>query len=209
MQAEVRFSPSGRGVRVPLGTTLWKAIRSAGLPVASACGADGICGRCGVTVIEGGDSLSAETLWACRSCGACMEICPVGVEHPTMIVQMRRHLMERDEMDQQLRDTFGRLADRGNSFGESPRQRGAWTQPLEFPVKDIREEAADNLWFVGDYASYDPRNQSVSQTVRACSGLPDLISPSSATANTAPATMCAGPAKKVCSRPWSSTIRRP
>jgi uncharacterized 2Fe-2S/4Fe-4S cluster protein (DUF4445 family) len=63
MQAEVRFSPSGRGVRVPLGTTLWKAIRSAGLPVASACGADGICGRCGVTVIEGGDSLSAETLW--------------------------------------------------------------------------------------------------------------------------------------------------
>ncbi|MEE8172923.1 MAG: heterodisulfide reductase-related iron-sulfur binding cluster, partial [Alphaproteobacteria bacterium] len=112
-----------------------------------------------------GDIISAETLWACRSCGACMEICPVGVEHPTMIVQMRRHLVERDEMDQQLRDTFGRLADRGNSFGESPRQRGAWTQPLEFPVKDIREEAADNLWFVGDYASYDPRNQSVSQTV--------------------------------------------
>ena len=112
-----------------------------------------------------GDIISPETLWACRSCGACMEICPVGVEHPTMIVQMRRHLVEHDEMEPQLRATFGMIANRGNSFGESPRLRGSWTQPLEFKVKDIREEAADNLWFVGDYASYDPRNQAVSQTV--------------------------------------------
>ena len=112
-----------------------------------------------------GDIIAPETLWACRSCGACMEICPVGVEHPTMIVQMRRHLVERDEMEPQLRDTFGMIADRGNSFGESARGRGAWTGALEFAVKDIREEAADNLWFVGDYASYDPRNQIVSQTV--------------------------------------------
>ena len=64
-----------------------------------------------------------------------MEICPVGIEHPTMIVQMRRHLVERDEMDKQLRDTFGMIADRGNSFGESARQRGNWTAPLEFEVK--------------------------------------------------------------------------
>ena len=112
-----------------------------------------------------GDIISAETLWACHSCGACMEICPVGIEHPTMIVQMRRHLVERDEMDPQLRATFGMLADRGNSFGESARQRPAWTAALDFPVKDIREEAADNLWFVGDYAAYDPRNQIVTQTV--------------------------------------------
>jgi Fe-S oxidoreductase/electron transfer flavoprotein alpha/beta subunit len=112
-----------------------------------------------------GDIIAPETLWACRSCGACQEICPVGIEHPTMIVQMRRHLVERDEMEPQLRDTFGKLADRGNSFGESARQRGTWTEALEFTVKDIREEAADNLWFVGDYASYDPRNQIVSQTV--------------------------------------------
>ena len=61
MQAELRFSPSGRSVRVDVGTTLWEAIRSAGLPIASACGADGICGRCGVTVIEGSASLSTET----------------------------------------------------------------------------------------------------------------------------------------------------
>ena len=112
-----------------------------------------------------GDVIEAETLWSCRSCGACMEICPVGIEHPPMIVQMRRQLVEEGEMEQQLRDTLDMIANRGNSFGESPRSRGGWTAALEFPVKDVRAEAAENLWFVGDYASYDPRNQDVSRTV--------------------------------------------
>ena len=40
-----------------------------------------------------------------------------------------------------------------------------WTRALEFKVKDIREEPAETLWFVGDYAAFDPRNQKVSQTV--------------------------------------------
>ena len=112
-----------------------------------------------------GDVIEAETLWACRSCGACMEICPVGIEHPPMIVQMRRQLVEDGAMEQQLRDTLDMIANRGNSFGESPRSRGGWTAALEFPVKDVRAEPAENLWFVGDYASYDPRNQDVSRTV--------------------------------------------
>ena len=112
-----------------------------------------------------GDVIEAETLWSCRSCGACMEICPVGIEHPPMIVQMRRQLVEEGEMEQQLRDTLDTIANRGNSFGESPRSRGGWTAALEFPVKDIRAEPAEHLWFVGDYASYDPRNQDVSRTV--------------------------------------------
>jgi ferredoxin len=58
---EVRFEPSGRLVRVETGTSLLEAARRAGLPVASACGADGICARCGMRILEGGDSLpSAE-----------------------------------------------------------------------------------------------------------------------------------------------------
>ena len=112
-----------------------------------------------------GDVIEAETLWACRSCGACMEICPVGIEHPPMIVQMRRQLVEDGAMEQQLRDTLDMIANRGNSFGESPRTRAGWSAALEFPVKDIRAEPAAHLWFVGDYASYDPRNQDVSRTV--------------------------------------------
>ena len=112
-----------------------------------------------------GEVIEAETLWSCRSCGACMEICPVGIEHPPMIVQMRRHLVEEGAMERQLRDTLDTIANRGNSFGDSPRARAGWTEALEFTVKDIRAEPAEHLWFVGDYASYDPRNQVVSQTV--------------------------------------------
>ena len=78
---------------------------------------------------------------------------------------MRRSLVEKGEMDPLLRNTIGAIGDTGNSFGENSRKRPQWTKPLEFAVKDIREEPAKTLWFVGDYASFDPRNQKVSQTV--------------------------------------------
>ena len=112
-----------------------------------------------------GDVIDKETLWACRSCGACQEICPVGIEHPAIIIDMRRHLVEQGDMDPLLQATMENIANLGNSFADNPRKRAVWVNALEFPVKDIREEAADNLWFVGDYASFDPRNQKVSQTV--------------------------------------------
>lgn len=61
MPAIVRFEPSGRSVAVAEGTLLLDAARQAGLPVARACGAGGICGRCGLRVLQGGGSLAAET----------------------------------------------------------------------------------------------------------------------------------------------------
>ena len=61
MDVEVRFQPSGRSLRVALGTTLLEAARSAGLPMASACGADGVCGRCAVELLEGAQNVSTET----------------------------------------------------------------------------------------------------------------------------------------------------
>ncbi len=109
--------------------------------------------------------INPETIWACRTCGACKEICPVGIEHPTLIVKMRRHLVEQGETDPMIQSVLETISNTGNSFGESARKRGHWTRELEFPIKDIRKQAADVLWFVGDYASYDPRNQKVSQTV--------------------------------------------
>lgn len=112
-----------------------------------------------------GGVIQPETLWACRTCGACQEICPVGIEHPALIVRMRRQLIEQGDMDPMLRTTLKSIGDTGNSFGENSRKRGAWTQALEFKVKDIRETAAETLWFMGDFAAFDPRNQKVSQTV--------------------------------------------
>jgi uncharacterized 2Fe-2S/4Fe-4S cluster protein (DUF4445 family) len=58
---EVRFLPSGRRVRVPRGTMLLDAARRAALPVASACGAVALCGRCGLEVVAGTDALGDET----------------------------------------------------------------------------------------------------------------------------------------------------
>ena len=115
--------------------------------------------------IHGGKTgqVSQETLWSCRTCMACVEICPVAIEHVPIIVQMRRKLVESGQMDPLLQKTLQTIHKSGNSFGESKRKRGAWTKALPFPIKDARKEPVELLWFVGDYASFDPRNQKVSQ----------------------------------------------
>jgi Fe-S oxidoreductase len=110
---------------------------------------------------KGPGQVAMETLWACRTCMACVEVCPVAVEHVPIIVQLRRKLVEEGQMDPQLRKTLQTIHKSGNSFGESRRKRAAWTKTLPFAVKDARKEAVDVLWFVGDYASFDPRNQKV------------------------------------------------
>jgi Fe-S oxidoreductase len=107
--------------------------------------------------------VTMETLWSCRTCMACVEICPVAVEHVPIIVQMRRKLVEDGDMDPLLTKTLQTIHKTGNSFGESKRKRGSWSKTLPFAVKDARKEPVDVLWFVGDYASFDPRNQKVSQ----------------------------------------------
>jgi ferredoxin len=61
VEVQVRFSPGGRALRVPQGTTLLEAARRAGLPIASACGADGLCARCGLRILAGAESLPPES----------------------------------------------------------------------------------------------------------------------------------------------------
>ena len=104
-------------------------------------------------------TIKPETLWSCMQCMACVEICPVGIEHVPIINHMRRALIERGEMDGQLQQTLETIYTSGNSFGEAKRKRARWARDLDFEVKDARKEAVDVLWFVGDYASFDPRNQ--------------------------------------------------
>lgn len=58
---EIRFEPSHRTVQVRPGTTLLEAAQRADLPIASACGSDGVCARCGLEILEGGEALSDET----------------------------------------------------------------------------------------------------------------------------------------------------
>ncbi|MGH2929175.1 MAG: (Fe-S)-binding protein, partial [Solirubrobacteraceae bacterium] len=118
-----------------------------------------------VASVVGHDGVRTETLWSCMQCNACVEICPVGIEQAPIINQLRRRLVEEGEMDANLQSTLQVIHKSGNSFGENKRKRGRWTAELDFEVKDARKEPVDVLWFVGDYASFDPRSQRVTRTI--------------------------------------------
>ena len=112
-----------------------------------------------------GGVIKAETLWACTTCRACVEACPVGIEHVPIIVEMRRSLLDEGEMDPGLQEALTNLGKYGNSFGVSDRLRAKWARSLPFKIKDARKEPVEYLWFVGDFASYDQRVQEITRTV--------------------------------------------
>jgi Fe-S oxidoreductase/nitrate reductase gamma subunit len=101
-----------------------------------------------------GDVISAEELWACTTCQACVQVCPVFIDHIWSIVDMRRFLVDEGQIDTMLQDALANLGRYGNSFGQSERMRAKWTQPIQPKIKDARKEPVEYLWFVGDYASY-------------------------------------------------------
>lgn len=112
-----------------------------------------------------GGVIAEETLWACTTCRACMDVCPVHIEPMTKIIEMRRALVEEGSVEPMLQDSLASLQRNGNSLGKPARQRAKWTKDLSFKIKDARTEPVDILWFVGDYASYDPRVQRITQKV--------------------------------------------
>ncbi len=111
------------------------------------------------------DRVRLDTVWACMQCNACVEACPVGIEQAPIINQLRRRLVEDGELPSDLQSVLRTITKSGNSFGENKKKRGKWTAELDFDVKDARKEPVDVLWFVGDFASFDPRSQVVSQTI--------------------------------------------
>jgi len=112
-----------------------------------------------------GDVVTPSEIWACTTCGACMARCPVFNEHIPILIEMRRSLVSEGEVPKRMQEAFQSLARYGNSFGASPRGRGKWAQPLGFPVKDARTQPVEYLWFLGDYASYDPRVQTATRAM--------------------------------------------
>jgi Fe-S oxidoreductase/nitrate reductase gamma subunit len=110
-----------------------------------------------------GDVITKGELWACTTCLACVQVCPVFNEIVSSIVDMRRFLVIEGEVDSELQTALSNLGRYGNSFGKSPRARARWSKPLEPKLKDARKEEVEYLWFVGDYASYSPTLTDVSQ----------------------------------------------
>jgi Fe-S oxidoreductase len=106
-----------------------------------------------------------EVLWSCTTCMACVEACPVGIEHVETIVDMRRSLIDKGEMDPLLQQTLQHFAGQGNSLGKSARMRARWTKGLDFKIPDARKQAVEYVWFVGDFASFDERAQTTSRAV--------------------------------------------
>lgn len=121
-------------------------------------------GNCKDVPLIGG-VIKEETLWACTTCRACMDVCPVHIEPMTKIIEMRRSLVESGDVEPLLQESLSSLQRNGNSLGKPARQRAKWTKDLDFKIKDAREEPVDILWFVGDYASYDPRIQRITVKV--------------------------------------------
>lgn len=105
-------------------------------------------------------ALSESALWACTSCGACVDICPVGNEPMLDILNIRRDqvLMEA-EFPAPLQNAFKGMERQGNPW-QNPENRFNWAKGLTFPVPTVDENPNfEILYWVGCAASYDPRAQ--------------------------------------------------
>ena len=117
-------------------------------------------------VADGGTSvIDSRTMESCMSCMACMDACPVDIEHVPQFTEMNRRLTESGEMDENVQETMMDIFGQGNSFGNPERKRPDWTEELDFEVPDARDEPVEYLWYVGDYPSYDERNQRVARSL--------------------------------------------
>jgi Fe-S oxidoreductase/nitrate reductase gamma subunit len=107
-----------------------------------------------------GGVIAEEALWACTTCMACMERCPVLIDHIGTVVELRRYLsLCTGQMPASLRSALDKTQRAGNPYG----QRGGrlnWTEGLEVPQIAAQGEAEVLLW-VGCAGAYDPRNRKV------------------------------------------------
>ncbi|MFD1586100.1 heterodisulfide reductase-related iron-sulfur binding cluster [Halorientalis brevis] len=109
--------------------------------------------------------IQAETMESCMACMACMDACPVEIEHLKTFTRLNRQLTDEGELQPSVQDVFQNLMQKGNTFGDSQRNRGDWADDLEFDITDAREEEVEYLWYVGDYPSYDDRNKQVARSL--------------------------------------------
>jgi Fe-S oxidoreductase len=106
-----------------------------------------------------------EELWACTTCAACVEACPVTIEHIDKIVDMRRHLaLMEGAMPPEAQRAMTNIERAGNPWGEPRDARGAWAEGLGIPTLAEKPDA-EYLYFVGCAGSYDRRNQKVARAL--------------------------------------------
>lgn len=112
-----------------------------------------------------GSRIGQEALWDCLTCGACVQECPVGVEHIDMIVDMRRNLvMERGEMPESGMNALSSMEQRGHPWRGTTFTRTDWADGLGVPTLSERPNA-DILFWVGCTAALEKRSQSVARAM--------------------------------------------
>ncbi|MGW4207969.1 (Fe-S)-binding protein [Lentzea sp. NPDC004789] len=122
-------------------------------------------------LVGGPDELGVidpEVLWSCTTCGACVEQCPVDIEHVDHIVDMRRYqVLIESNFPTELGGMFKNLENKGNPWGQNAKDRLAWTEGLEFevPVFDGELGDAEYLFWVGCAGAFEDRAKKTTRAV--------------------------------------------
>jgi Fe-S oxidoreductase len=107
--------------------------------------------------------ISEEAVWACTSCGACVDICPVGNEPMRDILDIRRNLsMMESNFPKQLETAFKGMERNANPWNVSQADRLKWAQGLNVPTIE-QNPTPEILWWVGCAAATDARAQKTAQ----------------------------------------------
>jgi Fe-S oxidoreductase len=113
--------------------------------------------------------ISLDVLWSCTSCGACVEECPVDIEHVDHIVNMRRfQVLVESEFPSELGGTFRNLEKAGNPWGANKADRESWIAECDFPVRVVSGELPEEveyLFWVGCAGAYEERAKKTTKAV--------------------------------------------
>jgi Fe-S oxidoreductase/nitrate reductase gamma subunit len=115
-----------------------------------------------------GDAITDEVLWDCTTCRACVEACPVFIEHVPKIVDMRRYLvLTENRFGADARRLFENLEASGNPWRFPRAARRDWAKGLDVPVlgQGVAVEQVDYVLWVGCAGAYDERYQKVMRTI--------------------------------------------
>ncbi len=113
--------------------------------------------------------ISLDVLWSCTTCGACVNECPVDIEHVDHIVNMRRfQVLVESEFPTELGGTFRNLEKAGNPWGANRNDREAWIAECDFPIKVVEGVLPDDveyLFWVGCAGAYEERAKKTTKAV--------------------------------------------
>ena len=115
------------------------------------------------------DVIAPDVLWSCTTCGACVEQCPVDIEHVDTIVDMRRYQVLIDaEFPSEANLMLRNVENRGDPWGLGSSQRLAWTEGLDFEVPVVSTTIPDDveyLFWVGCAGALDERARRTTQAI--------------------------------------------